>query len=120
MQILARLIVVAVTSITGGCTHLATLPEVRTARSSDALVGLPYALPMLQYTMKVKRVLDGCPKEFTIKIGSKASDSVTLFDPALKFGIKLEATPGYVPGERYVVDYDALSSVLNPKPAAVA
>ena len=76
-------------------------------------MGLPYALPMLQYTMKVKRVLDGCPKEFTIKIGSKASDSVTLFDPALKFGIKLEATPGYVPGERYVVDYDALSSVLK-------
>jgi hypothetical protein len=93
-----------------GCTSLSTNSEVRTAVTTHALTGVPYALPMLQLKLDATRALAGCPQAVTF---THDGDSVTLVEPTLAFSLKVVPTASQVPGERYAVDYEALSSFLK-------
>lgn len=86
------------------CTHLETRPsnELPTAvpgaaADNGAQRGLSYALPMLQYDLKIVRSLEKCPE------GTAPPE----------FAIKAEAAERYRAGERFEIDYRALSSVLK-------
>jgi hypothetical protein len=92
-----------------GCTHLETRPsyEVPSVRpgaspSEGAQRGLSYALPMLQYDLKVTYRLSKCTG-----------------DQGPEFSITAEATNRYVAGERFEVDYEALTSVMKTTNFAV-
>ena len=79
-----------------GCTSLSTTMDATTSDSNRALTGVPYSLPMLQYELKVTRTLAQC-----IDPATKA--------PAMKFAVEATATPHYVSGETYVIDYRKLA-----------
>ncbi|MCG2841207.1 hypothetical protein L6Q21_09470 [Sandaracinobacter sp. RS1-74] len=79
-----------------GCTSLSTTADRSTGATNKALVGVPYSLPMLQYDIKITRTLAQCVDP-TTKI------------PALKFTMTAEATPHYVAGETFVIDYRRLA-----------
>ncbi|MBP8101308.1 MAG: hypothetical protein KAY54_05410 [Burkholderiaceae bacterium] len=86
-------------AILAGCTtHL----EVRrdgsgpyAERGEDLRAGVDYGLPMLQYKLSVKRTLAAC------------TDKAGAVD--IRFLTKVTAEPHYVVGERYVINYPALS-----------
>lgn len=79
------------------CTSLSTRADLLPKTPSDeAMIGAPYSLPMLQYDLAVSRTLAQC------------TDPVTKL-PALKFTMTVEATPRYVAGETYAIDYRRLS-----------
>lgn len=87
------------------CTHLETRPtgEVSSVApgetsTSGAQRGLSYALPMVQYDLKITRALEECP---------------TAVRPWPKFTAKVAAVQKYVAGERFEVDYQALSSIMK-------
>ena len=93
----------------GGCaTSLSTLPDRDTTASvGDAMLGVPYALPMLQYNITLTRTLSSCPDDrdwdfadrtFVVRAGSLAITT------------KADAKGSYGPGERYTVDYRALEA----------
>lgn len=65
---------------------------------------------MLQLKLDATRTLAGCPQAVTFTHGG---DSVTLVEPTLAFSLKVVPTASQVPGERYAVDYEALSSFLK-------
>lgn len=92
-----------------GCaTSLSTLPDRRTtADRGDALLGVPYSLPMVQFDVTLTRSLDGCPEISEAPLGASR---VALASGKLKLGLKAEAKEQFVPGERYVVDYEALDA----------
>jgi len=79
-----------------GCTGLKTNPDLTKAQSlNEAIEGVPYALPMVQYDLGFEYTLASCePAEKTFAISIK---------PTVK--------TNYVTGERYVIDYEALSSL---------
>lgn len=64
--------------------------------AESARAGIDYGLPMLQFKLNVKSMLSKCQK-----------DDGT---PEVAFTSKVTAEPHYVVGERFVVDYQALSS----------
>jgi hypothetical protein len=84
----------------GGCVgRLQTTPYLEhTDKLSGALRGVTYSLPKLQYAVKLTRYLAECPGE--VIDGEQT---------ALKFAVNVEATPAYVPGEAYTIDYEKLS-----------
>lgn len=87
----------------GGCATIHTTPYLeRTARASDALPGLTYSLPMLQYRVTVVRTLMECP-------GYDEDGKPT----ALKFAVDPAADGTYVPGEAYSVDARPLTGFLK-------
>jgi len=91
-------------AVSGCTTSLSTSREVRSAHADDAVRGIPYTLPILQYEIKVTRVLSQCVE----KVGDgKAAKSV----PSVKFAVKAEATPVYVPGETFSIDYEKLGGI---------
>jgi hypothetical protein len=86
------------------CTHLETRPsnvapsvEPGASASQGAQRGLSYALPMLQYELK-----------FTYRL-TKCGDAQG--NP--EFSITAEAANRYVAGERFEVDYEALTSFMK-------
>lgn len=87
-----------------GCAgRLQTTPYLeRTETLSGALRGVTYSLPKLQYTGKLTRYLSECP-----------GDVIDGNPTALKFGVKIEAAPEYVPGEAYSINYERLSGVMR-------
>jgi hypothetical protein len=92
---------------TGGCTtHLETRPDYSTAGFDEAVTGIPYALPALRYKIGVSTSITSCPT-VTEFAGLDISDG----------GFELETTvvptATYVPGERYVANYAALTSPLK-------
>lgn len=96
-NILAGLILAATCT---ACTHLQTNPtgEVPSIAPGDpasagAQRGVSYSLPMLQYDLKITRSLDSCPDN----------------RPPV-FTVKVEAQERYVAGERFEIDYQAMSS----------
>lgn len=112
MRLLHLLVGVAATGLTGCATHLSTLPDRdRTASPSEAVVGAPYSLPMLQYKTAITRSLVRCPTthDLILPDGSK----LTLSDAALSFKVMPAAEARYIAGERYVVDYRALGSPMK-------
>lgn len=60
-----------------------------------ALVGVDYGVPMLQFQIKVQRMLVDC-----------GTDTA----PGIRFLSKVTAAPHYVVGERFTIDYDTLSA----------
>jgi hypothetical protein len=82
------------------CTHLQTnptgeVPSIAPGQSASAGAqrGISYALPMVQFDLKMTRALDSCPE-----------------DAPPVFTVKVEAQERYVAGERFEVDYQAMSS----------
>ncbi len=84
-----------------GCTTLSSQSETRTISNTDAIKGIQYSLPILQYEIKITRTLAQCEEK--IAPGSDKMRS------ALRFTVKAEATPVFVPGERFTVDYEKLA-----------
>ncbi|HYI64729.1 MAG TPA: hypothetical protein VEW71_07575 [Allosphingosinicella sp.] len=86
------------------CTHLQTnptgdVPSVAAGAPAGAGAqrGLSYPLPMVQYNLKITRMLESCP------LGTA---------PA-RFRVKVEASERHVAGERFEVDYQAMSSIMK-------
>jgi hypothetical protein len=81
----------------GGCTSVGTIrsQDVRPLAADQAIVGVSYALPAIQYTIKSTRTLTDC------KSGVPA------------FTIKPTVSATYVAGERFEVDPTNLSSIMK-------
>lgn len=90
---------VGLLAILAGCTtHLEVRPDGSgryVQRGAELRSGVDYGLPMLQYKLSVKRTLASCATE---------AGAVEI-----RFLTKVTAEPHYVVGERYVIDYPALS-----------
>jgi hypothetical protein len=95
------ILIAAVGILLPGCTtYLSTSPGLRaSAERKDALKGVPYSLPMLQYEIALTRTLSSCPND-----AAKTE---------LVYSVKADATARYVGGESYEVDYATLSSPLK-------
>jgi hypothetical protein len=97
------------------CTHVATTPDnyrsgaYHAPDTNGALKGVSYSLPMLQYDIGITRSLARCPTRYELELSPGQKVDV-LNHEALAFATKVEAKPGYVPGEQYLVDYSALQS----------
>lgn len=91
---------VGVLALAGCTTSLKTGPDDMRSGPQLALPGISYALPMLQYDVKVTYRLQRCPGDWD---GNKD----------LAVGVETAATSSYVAGERYLIDYRALSSPLK-------
>lgn len=78
---------------------------------NKALRGVTYALPMRQYDIEVKRRLSMCnaPVEVT-SAGNVIALGAKYIMPALAFELSAIATGSLIEGERYLIDYEALSS----------
>ena len=120
-QMSLRLISAACSFALVGCTSLSTRGELRTADMANAVKGVPYALPQLQYDVKITRTLAQC-EEPALPAAVPATSSkksrkkppsvpVPAAPPvdALKFTVKAEATSAFVAGERYMLDYEKLA-----------
>lgn len=87
--------------VVAGCTtQLETRSErsgryVQTANGETLEVGADYGLPMLQFEMKVRRTLVQCKDDTG--------------NPLIRFLTKVELQPTYVVGEKFSVDYEAMS-----------
>ncbi|NVZ51427.1 hypothetical protein HX792_13870 [Pseudomonas sp. B6002] len=84
-------------ALVGCTTHLQTLQE-RTGRyvpASGLEVGADYGLPMLQFDMQVSRTLVQCRDDRA--------------EPLIRFLTKVELQPTYVTGEKFALDYEAMS-----------
>jgi hypothetical protein len=83
----------------GACTtSLETRPAYDRSQLHQALPGVEYSLPMLQYQTDLSYRIDKCP--------TVPTDAMTL-------AVKAVAASGYVAGESYTIDYAALSSPLK-------
>lgn len=90
------------TGLLSGCATIETLPDREfTANRTQALEGATYALPVLQYELKIDRTLTKCP---SIKNGEYRPPEFTL---------SVEAEGRYVAGERYRIAYTKLAGPLN-------
>ena len=116
-QMSLRLISAACSFALVGCTSLSTRGELRTADMANAVKGVPYALPQLQYDVKITRTLSQCeepvlPAAAPAAANAKKSRKKPAAAPpvdALKFTLKAEATSAFVAGERYMLDYEKLA-----------
>ncbi|RRW33737.1 hypothetical protein EGJ44_14855 [Ectopseudomonas oleovorans] len=83
-----------------GCqTHLGVKPDGEgdyINKGDKARIGVEYGLPMVQFNLSVTRTLVKCQDE------NNRTD--------IRFSTKVAAEPHYVVGERFVVDYESLSS----------
>ncbi|WEK46402.1 MAG: hypothetical protein P0Y56_15540 [Candidatus Andeanibacterium colombiense] len=86
-----------------GCTTtLKTRPTYEVSHQKEALGGVSYSLPMLQYAVDLTYALKKCP---TLAAGVPTS--------AFDFKIGATATSSYVAGETYTVDYRALTNIFK-------
>jgi hypothetical protein len=104
-----KLIFAAVAALClGGCaTSLSTLPDREQTQVGDAMMGTPYALPMLQYDVTLTRTLSSCPDDRDWSFGGR---DFVLRAGSLAIATKADAKASYGPGERYTVDYRALEA----------
>jgi len=98
-----------VTGLVCGCTSVKTLPDVHRSARNQALTGMPYSLPMRQFGLQITRTLTQCDDD----------TATTPADRIIKFDVKVVADPQLVPGERYRVDYAALSSWVKTSDFAI-
>lgn len=95
----------------GGCTaSLDTRPDRYRTESDHAIEGVPYSLPMRQYSVSVARALTECP-------GPNPDGGAPL---ELKFGVEGKAETRLVAGENYLIDYLALQNVMTSSSLAIA
>ena len=87
----------AIVLILSGCTHVATMrsQDIAAPKSNEALIGTSYSLPMIQYEIKLSRLLDFCDGD------------------APEFAIHAQAVEQYVAGESFELDPTSLSSVMK-------
>lgn len=105
----ALLLVIA----SAGCTHLAVSPDRVVGDDKDqAISGVPYALPMLQYEMKVSRTLTACAESVDLPAGDDGKPGQYRTDGA-QLALAITATGALIPGERYRVDYSKLDSAFK-------
>lgn len=97
------------TGLACGCTSVETLPDVHRSARNQALTGMPYSLPMRQFGLQVTRTLTQCDNDA----------ATTPAQRIIKFDVKVVADPQLVPGERYRVDYAALSSWVKTSDFAI-
>jgi hypothetical protein len=79
----------------------------RTAKADEFVKGLPYSLPMLQFDLQFTWTLSSCEKTGTI-VDIGQSTPITI--PGVGLTLAITEKKGYVPGERYTVDYEALTA----------
>ena len=82
-------------------TSLSTQTDATTSGQDMATIGVPYSLPLLQYEIKVTRALAQCKQV--------ASDGSRTEEDLVRFSVKVEATPRYIAGETFLIDYRELS-----------
>lgn len=101
-----RQILVAAASLTlSGCvTQLSTTRDTVRSDYDQALNGASYALPMIQYDVKVAYKVAGCP------VFNRATNQ---YDGDVTLKIETTPTSSYVAGERFHIDYRALTSLLK-------
>jgi hypothetical protein len=97
---LRALACIGLVALAGCTTSLKTGPDTVRSAQNEALPGISYALPMLQYDVKVTYKLQRCPGDWD---GNKD----------LAVGVETAATGAYVAGERYLVDYRSLTNALK-------
>jgi hypothetical protein len=91
------------TFLSSGCVgRLETSPYRHRTDLAEALPGVSYALPKVRYEVKLTRMFAECPGR--VRDGKPT---------ALKFAVSVEATPSYVAGEAYTVDYEKLPGFLR-------
>ncbi|GAB7552253.1 hypothetical protein NRB_17550 [Novosphingobium sp. 11B] len=97
---------IAALALLSGCVgKLATTPNRAVTSLGMARPGTSYALAKVQYDVKLSRALAECPGEFADNDPTKPT--------ALKFKIAVTATPSYVAGESYDIDYSKLPGWLR-------
>ena len=74
----------------------------------SARQGIPYALPMRQYTIDVTRRLMSCGTPITLEVDGTSTPLPGYVLPTLGFELKATAKSAMVEGEQYLVDYKAL------------
>jgi hypothetical protein len=99
-MLLRALACIGLIAVAGCTTSLKTAPDTLRSKQNQALPGISYALPMLQYDVKVVYKLQRCPGDW---------DS----NKDLAIGVETAVTNSYVAGERYLVDYRALTNDLK-------
>lgn len=88
--------------VLASCATVETLPDRAYAGDPAVAVnGVSYALPVLQYSLKIDRTLTACPQYA----------GGTINPPA--FDLAVEASGEYVAGETYLVDYEKLGGPLK-------
>jgi hypothetical protein len=92
---------VAAMTLSACTTSLETRPAYDRSELHQALPGVEYSLPMLQYQADLSYRIDKCPER-------PADDSKSVV-----LALKATAASSYVAGESYTVDYAALSSPLK-------
>lgn len=111
----------------GGCaTHLSTQPDWKVTNSETALSGVPYSLPMLQHEVTLTRAISNCPQPLVITNdlvapadGSNDDKPFTITRGQLAMAMKVEAKERYVPGERYLIDYESLKAPFATSALAI-
>lgn len=100
-----------------GCTtSLGLTSDMRTDSKSDAIAGVSYSLPMLQYDLKISRTLTQCEGKAIVR--NAAGQALTNPDGSLQtkdvdeiaFAISATAKEAYIPGETYLVDHTSLGA----------
>lgn len=112
----------------GGCsTYLSTQPDWKVTNGETALTGIPYSLPMLQHEVTLTRAISGCPQPLVITNdllapadGSLDKKPFTIMRGQLAMTMKVEAKERYVPGERYLIDYESLKAPFATSALAIA
>lgn len=99
-----------------GCQReLTTLPDLTQSTSpTQAMTGVSYNLPMLQYDIEIAQTLSRCPTDVFI-----GDEKITYVDPSLNFDVKVSAKQSYVRGETYIVDYTSLASPIKTSDFAI-
>jgi len=79
----------------------------RTTTANEFVTGLPYSLPMLQFDLQFTWTLSSCEKTGKIvDVGEPTPITI----PGVGLTLAITEKKGYVPGERYTVDYEALTA----------
>lgn len=95
--------VIIASLLVAGCVgKLQTRPNREFTAPQGALTGLSYALPKVRYAVTLTRTLAECP-----------DDVVNGKPTALKFKIAATATPTFLTGESYTIDYAKLPGWLR-------
>jgi hypothetical protein len=99
---MSRILKIAVTAsllLTGACTTSLSTQPVETA-AGPVVEGTQYSLPVLQYSITVRRMLTGCA---TLPDGDLQPEFTTSVEPSAK----------HVAGEQFVVDPKALAGFMK-------
>lgn len=116
MRYLIQSIPIAALFCASCTTSLGLTSDIRTDSKRDAVAGVSYSLPMLQYDLTITRTLAQCEGKAIVydakgKPKIKADGSIQLKDvDEIAFSVSATAKEAYVPGETYLVDHTSLGA----------